>query len=670
MFTGLKIEKWLKILIFAGLLALVILIFSQKIEFTASDLGRHLENGKIVWQNSQVLYKNFYSYAEPDTRFVNHHWLAGVIYYLIYLIGGFKLLSLLNIAIILTAFILAFKLAKQKAGFYIPALLSLPVIFLLSERVEVRPEIFSYLFIVLTWFILDRASARKNYRGLIWLIPLFILWVNIHIYFFIGLILVGFKALAEFLPTFIATAGDFRFRFKAAWPQAQALVKNLGLLIIVCLLNPNFIRGLLYPFNIFKNYGYEIAENKSVFYLEHLMINYNIPLFKTLLFLLVFSFGTYFFFSKKLRLFAILSGLFFSLLALLAARNLSLFGLIALILISANLIRPIKFLQDNVFYLRQEIRDRYRPYLAGAIFLLVLFSFGYLLVDAQKTNYFIKNSSGLGLSQGSEDSIKFFKENKLSGPIFNNYDLGSALIFWLYPQEKVFVDNRPEAYSNAFFTNIYRPMQTDKAQWLRESEKYKFKTIYFSHTDFTPWAQTFLSETIDANWVLVYFDRYAVIFLSKKEYDETTIKKLTLDDKTIRARLRELAASSDSKGKFQLASFAVLVKQPDLAEEIYREIIFTNPDNGLALSSLGGVYALSSDRNNLLKAVTYFQAGIKAGYKLPGVYNQMALVNWRLGDYQKAETAWRSALKLERNNTSAVYYLEQIRQLKLQGSLK
>ena len=45
----------------------------------------------------------------------------------------------------------------------------------------------------------------------------------------------------------------------------------------------------------------------------------------------------------------------------------------------------------------------------------------------------------------------------------------------------------------------------------------------------------------------------------------------------------------------------------------------------------------------------------------------MGLLYWQMKDYKKAETFWRSALKQSRHDGSALYYLEQVRQLKLQG---
>jgi hypothetical protein len=54
----------------------------------------------------------------------------------------------------------------------------------------------------------------------------------------------------------------------------------------------------------------------------------------------------------------------------------------------------------------------------------------------------------------------------LKGPIFNNFDIGSYLIFRLYNKSlpagrQVFVDGRPEAYPASFFQITYILMQQD-----------------------------------------------------------------------------------------------------------------------------------------------------------------------------------------------------------------
>ncbi len=681
MLDFLRSQKLLKALVFLGLLGLVVLIFLQPIDLTNSDLGRHLANGRAVWSEPDILFHNAYSYTEPDFRFVNHHWLYGVIVYAIYRLAGFVGLSIFNILIILAAFSLAFYIARQKIslyaldvfgrakvdGFFLASLVSLPVILLLSERVEVRPEIISYLFVLLVYALLDSAEETKRYRRLWLLVPLFVLWANIHIYFFIGLALVGFKAAAAFIGALMKKEKSLPAYFLSAWRASRFWLGLFSASALACLINPNTWRGLIYPFNIFKNYGYEIAENKSVFFLEHLMVDHNFFLFKLVGALLLLSWALYFFSrTGRARFQDRLADIFLSLLisglAIFSSRNISLFGLVSLILISANM-API------LVRLRPPFPRIHYYVLTGLLILIAVIAL-YLRADARRDNYLIRNSFGLGLRAGNDASLAFFKEKRLSGPIFNNYDIGSALIFWLYPQEKVFVDNRPEAYSNAFFNEVYKPLQSDQAKWDEYSKIYDFKTIYFTHTDGTPWAQQFLARILrDKKWHLAYFDAYTVILINTDKYSPAEVKALSLDKWAFKSELRGLTAGASTATQFRLANLAQLAGMPELAEEIYREILFAFPDQERALYSLAGLYAGYGDPANLRKALYYYQRALEAGSGLPGMRNEMGLAYWQLGEYKKAAGEWRAALWQERKNAHALYYLDQIEALQKEGKL-
>jgi len=120
-------------------------------------------------------------------------------------------------------------------------------------------------------------------------------------------------------------------------------------------------------------------------------------------------------------------------------------------------------------------------------------------------------------------------EHKITGPVFNSYDIGGYLIHYLYPQEKVFVDNRPEAYPTSFFQNTYIPMQEDDAVWKAQDEKIGFNSIFFSYRDFTPWAQQFLIARVkDPLWAPVYIDPYAIIFLKRNEKNKSVIAQFEI----------------------------------------------------------------------------------------------------------------------------------------------
>ncbi len=119
---------------------------------------------------------------------------------------------------------------------------------------------------------------------------------------------------------------------------------------------------------------------------------------------------------------------------------------------------------------------------------------------------------------GVNGSAEFFKKNNMEGPIFNNYDIGGYLIYHLFPKERVFVDNRPEAYPSSFFKDIYVPMQEDEAVWKKMDQRYQFNAIYFYRHDMTPWAQPFLIRRIqDPGWAPVFVDDYTLILLKRNE---------------------------------------------------------------------------------------------------------------------------------------------------------
>jgi tetratricopeptide (TPR) repeat protein len=296
-------------------------------------------------------------------------------------------------------------------------------------------------------------------------------------------------------------------------------------------------------------------------------------------------------------------------------------------------------------------------------------SFIFLVTDLNRRQMFLRKDAGIGLTSGSLDVFDFYFQNNLQGPVFNNYDVGSALIFGFKGREKVFVDNRPEAYSVSFFQDTYIPMQESALVWQNRLAEYKFNTIIFAHTDSTPWAKQFLTSIpSDNKWALVYFDRYYVVLVNKDEYSASFISDYEIKIADFRYMIRQQAETKSLKGKFALASLAEIYNQPDLAKEIYRQIIFSYPYNSQALFGLGYLYSNSLERSDLLMALDYFYKGLKISSKTPGVYNQIGLIYWNLNDYSKAEEAWRKSLRVNRNDT-ARDYLQQIQDLRKKGDL-
>src|SRR4051812_8584570 len=102
-FNRWKHLPWLKIGVFLLLLVFLGTISTYKISLPkADDMARHIKNGELILHgNFDILYKNVYSYTQPDYPVVNHHWLAGVVYYLLLKVIGWSGLVLFKVFLIL-----------------------------------------------------------------------------------------------------------------------------------------------------------------------------------------------------------------------------------------------------------------------------------------------------------------------------------------------------------------------------------------------------------------------------------------------------------------------------------------------------------------------------------------------------------------------------------------
>jgi len=644
-----KYLLYLKLLIVVLILVFYGSVLLHKTNLPTDDLGRHLTNGKIIWETSSIPKTNFYSYTEPDFPFLNHHWLSGVVFYFLFVLFGFNGLIIFKIVLLLSAFSLVFLVAAKKGNFWLAAIASIPAIFILSERTDVRPEIFSYFFTALFLYSLIKFSDNPKTGKIFWLIPLQILWVNLHIYFFIGPAMVaGFL-----LEKIVANRKNLKNN-----PLIKKLSVFLLLLFASCFLNPTGYKTVFYPLNIFRNYGYDIVENKSPFFLENLMHNPAIPFFKLSLGLTAISFIISLI-LHKFSVFYFLAALLTSVASIIAIRNFPFFALIFLPAFSLNL---KSFLKDLINQAKSKI-PRALPAIKiiSAILLVILLylSISYNLAGKLPPN----KKKGIGLTFQSNAAAEFFRKENTKGPIFNNYDIGSYLIWHLYPQEKVFVDNLPEAYSASFFTQIYIPMQTYEEKWQDQLKKYDFNAIFFTQQEGTWWGQNFLKQRLsDENWVLIYADSQALILIKNNEANKDLIEKHKITqkniiDKIIYLKNEKLDAQMDGIHLLRLAG------RNDLAFSWCKELDEKYPNEGKILLEMGYLKSSQGNSVNLALASEYMEKAIELGENLPASFNQLGLIYFNLGKYEQAKNAWQQALEKNPGNENARNYLEQLQQL-------
>ena len=473
------------------------------IRLTVVDLGRHIANGReLLSGNTQVLFQNHYSYSMPEQKFINHHWFFGVIVYLLDQLIGLAGPQLFNIFILLVVLFFLLKMMEDVSSPLISSLLGLIAVIFLSMRTEIRPESIGLLFTAHTLWQLKKIQKNDFLSPKIMTLLLIqqLVWANTHISFIFGIFLIGLAwSCAAILKS---PHVSFSLGKKLGW--------LLVMVIIVSLINPNFFRGFLEPFNILIDYGYSIVENQTLLFLWK-AINHSGFIWFTVYSLMfiplyLMNFRELDWFEKTLSL----TGLFLGYQAL---RNVPLMIVFTI---------PTLAKLFNIQYekIRKKISFDFPPKLMK-IFLGQLYGLFLLLTFAGIINPSINFSNRkLGPVVEEARAASFIKESSKQGPIFNNYDLGSYLIYHLHPKHKVFVDNRPEAYSSSFFQNTYIPMQQDSEIWTEVANQYDFKLVVFGARDITPWAKQFITHMIDnPDWKKIYEDQYIIIWEKDDDFD-------------------------------------------------------------------------------------------------------------------------------------------------------
>ncbi len=508
------------------------------------DLGRHIKIGEIIVSEKSIPDTNLFSYTNPDFPFVNHHWLSEVIFYVSSSVFGPTSLIVIKILCIILAIGIIIALGYRLG---IPLTMTVTAILfspLFLERSNIRPEIFGYLLFSLILYIVFQYPAN---RKLLYGLPvIMVLWVNLHISFIFGFIPIG-------LLFFKICWSIFKDK-KSVKADCYILILSVG----AALINPNGVYGLLYPLNIFKNYGYTIVENQNIFFLNSIMLN---PQIKYLFFLspLILASAVVLLMKHKI-LEAVLLALFTGA-QVAQIRHMPFFALAATPAAAAAIHLMVK-----------KIRFKKRQAILLSVFLSVIcIGFSVLFANNVFSNTFdLQKSAGIAMTEDAKPAAEFLLKNRLSNPIFNNFDIGGYAIYKLYPIYKVFVDNRPEAYPKEFLEGVYIKLQTSPELRKQIFKKYDIQTVFFAHTDQTYWGEAFMRDILaDQNWRLVFLDENMIILTADDRFDDIR------ENKAILANLLE--KNNDYIAMLKLSRIFNFIGRNDLANLAFSKAESINP---------------------------------------------------------------------------------------------
>ena len=206
-----------------------------------TDMWWHLRAGEVTLTTGQPLLSDLFSFTRSGAAWTNHSWLAQVFLYLLFRLGGFMALGVLVCSLATASMALTYQQMEGPAvlrafALILSAIVSAPVW-------SARPQLFSLLLFGLVAYLLHLYKRHQRDR-LFWLVPVFILWSNLHGGYILGLLLIGTMIAGEVLNHLLGNHGEHVL----SYPRILRLAGWALLCGVAVLANPNGIRTWLIPF--------------------------------------------------------------------------------------------------------------------------------------------------------------------------------------------------------------------------------------------------------------------------------------------------------------------------------------------------------------------------------------------------------------------------------------
>ena len=666
-----SVEFWKRLNNITGLLAIGVIFglvaFFANIEVKDLDLWLHVKMGKVILDRGYVPDQDILSCTIEGRPWVNHEWLFQVVAYIVHVCSGFDgLLTMQVVVVVITLLILllmSYNPERQFVGIF--ALLLVFLVYI--TRFTIRPDIFSLLFFSLYIYVL---SLHIDKRWSVWAIVIIqVLWTNMHGFFFFGPLFVTIGIFAETLKRRVPLPYEWNTVGRLNDEEFSRLKLIWIFSILACFVNPLFVKGAWYPIYVMT----QISGESKVFF-EHIQELQPPVTWKDIfivnefiyykIFILV-SFISFVFNRRKLDISALLIWIVFLLFSLGALRNMIFFAFAAYMVFMLNCLsikseNIIPFQFENIKF----------KYITGILVKLLLINwminFG---LDQQQRGYFDfdiyeRKSEFGGVSKRSfpYKGVDFLVANNVRGNFFNDFNSGAYLIGRCYPKIRVFMDGRTELYGAKHFANYQKI-------W-KDGDKEMFETYartYHLTGAFLNSINNHLNENLlklfynNKEWVPVYFDYDAIIFLKDVPENKDMIDRFRIDLATWQAiplDLHKIAARPVDP--FIYLNRAYTLNSLELNDPVLSELdeaLKLNPCNVEVYRLRGGVYGKKKDFQKAFENLR-IAAAMDPGH-VPTRFN-LALAYEDLQDYEESMKQYERILEYSPKNPKAVYSMAKL----------
>lgn len=451
-----------------------------------SDFWWHLKVGQYIAIHHVVPSKDFMSYTFFGRHWIDHEWLAELMLFGLYKLGGLWLQIVVYAAVICATFGLVYLRILQLGANRILALFVVTGAFFASTAsLGVRIQMLSLFFLALYALLLDRYRQSRDVRYLIALPILMLLWANLHGEFVLGIVLAGITMVGEIL-NHVTHQEDALDR-----DDLKALAIAFVATVAVTIVNPNGIRQLLYPLAFIRPNAYTNAIQESASPNFHMAV---MMVFEALVLLLVVAM---FVRRPRMNWTQLLLIIAFTHLALDQARAVPIWCVLIVPFVALYLEGV------TVRQRRRDVRGALVPILNIALLVAVL------LFDGVLASRNI-NSTALAASQRRAFPVgatAYLKTHNLPPHVFCTYSWGGYVLWNLFPRYRDFMDSRADTLFNDQMLRAYVAIYGAEPGWQALLARYQVNDVLVE-----PSAPIVQVLALAPGWQRVYHDSYSVLY--------------------------------------------------------------------------------------------------------------------------------------------------------------
>lgn len=499
------------------------------------DLWWHLATGKYIATHQELLRNDPFDFTtsgaiNPERRMLlNYCWLAQVIFYKVYQIGGLLGLVALRVTILATIPLMTFLFCIKRR---IPWHYAVPFVtlggWLTLNFTGERPQLFSFLFAAILVLLLEatgfaRKDSKQTRHNLVAaaLIPLLMLiWANIHPGYILGTVLLALYLAGESAKLFFLNFAWDRRRF-------YRIAGLLAIGILFTLLNPN---GMV-PYLALIGFEGTHMQQISSEYLSPLtlLLQRTNPLypFWTYLLLAILVLGVR---CKAIDL------THWLIVGFLLAISVQSFRYVPFFVLGTA-----PFLAGQAALAGARRTSRICRGIAISLVVLTVAS----TIRTERGNWAHLRREPFDTSRFPEQAASFILADKPAGRIFNHFNWGGYLIWKLWPDYQVFIDGRTLSHE-AF--DEYTRILWDEVEGKKLLDRNDVNIVVIPGVHYLTGELYALAEYLyrDPQWHLVYADDTALVLL-RGEANRTIIERRALPKTVIYdhviARARQLKAA-------------------------------------------------------------------------------------------------------------------------------